>query len=51
MIEQDLLDQEEFAAVFSTTYLGSLGDVSRFGRTTYAGGEVDPGIPPRSLYA
>jgi hypothetical protein len=50
-IEQDLLDREEFAAVFATTYLGSMGAPARFGATTYTGEEIDFGIPPRSLYA
>lgn len=44
-IEQDLLDEEEFAAVFATSYLDELGDVTRFGEGIYAGPDVDPGIP------
>jgi hypothetical protein len=47
-IEQDLLDEEEFAAVFAGEFLAGLGDTSVFGETTYAGPEVDPGIPPRA---
>ena len=50
-IEQDLLDKEEFAAVFATTYLDRLGDVSRFGLTRYDDEQTEPGIPPRSLIA
>jgi hypothetical protein len=45
-IEADRLDQSIFAAVFSTPYLGGLGDVTRFGETVYTGDDVDPGIPP-----
>jgi hypothetical protein len=48
-IEQDLLDKEEFAAVFATSYLDSLRDVGRFGATAYDDPEVDPGIPPASV--
>jgi hypothetical protein len=50
-IEANLLDQEEFAAVFSTTYLAGLGDASRFGETSYPDADVDPGLPPASLFA
>lgn len=45
-IEQDMLDQLEFSAVFATSYLGTLGsaDLSMFGGTAFADG--DPfGIP------
>ena len=45
-IEQDLLDQKEFAAVFATSYLATLAetDLSTFGETTY--GDGDPfGVP------
>jgi len=45
-IEQDMLDQLEFSAVFATSYLGTLGsaDLSTFGETAFADG--DPfGIP------
>jgi hypothetical protein len=48
-IEQDLLDTEEFAAVFSSDYLATMGDVTRFGETVYDSDDVDPGIPPASL--
>ncbi len=48
-IEQALLDDPEFSAVFATTWLDRLGDVSRFGETIYTGQDVDPGIPPASL--
>jgi hypothetical protein len=50
-IEQALLEKEEFAAVFATTYLDRLGDVSRFGLTRYDDEQTEPGIPPRSLIA
>jgi hypothetical protein len=46
-IEQDLLDKEEFAAVFATSYLDRLGDPRRFGKGMYEGPDVDPGIPER----
>ncbi len=45
-IEQERLDQEIFAAVFATPYLGRLGDIQRFAGTVYDGKDVDPGIPP-----
>jgi hypothetical protein len=48
-IEQDLLDDPEFAAVFGSTWLAghdSFEDVSGFGPTIYTGGEIDPGIAP-----
>jgi hypothetical protein len=48
-VQQDLLDRQEFAAVFATTYLDDLGDVARFGPTIYDDPEVDPGIPPASV--
>jgi predicted AlkP superfamily pyrophosphatase or phosphodiesterase len=44
-IEQGRLDEEEFAAVFSTAYLANLGDVTRFGQGVYARSDVDPGVP------
>jgi hypothetical protein len=46
-VEQDLLDQKEFAAVFGTTFLEALAgrDLGRYGETAYADG--DPlGMPP-----
>lgn len=46
-VEQDLLDQKEFAAVFGTTFLESLAqrDLNGYGETAYP--EADPGgIPP-----
>ena len=45
-VEQDLLDQKEFAAVFGTTFLESLADrdLARYGDTVYADGDPD-GIP------
>ena len=45
-IEQDMLDEKEFSAVFATTYLETLRstDLSTFGETAFADG--DPfGIP------
>jgi len=48
-VQQDLLDKEEFAAVFATSYLDRIGDLSRFGPTVYDDPEVDPGIPPLSV--
>ena len=50
-IEQDLLDNEEFAAVFAATWLDGLHDVSGYGPTAFDGDQTDPGIPPRSLIA
>ena len=47
-VEQDLLDQKEFAAVFGTTFLESLAqrDLNGYGETAYP--EADPGgIPPK----
>jgi hypothetical protein len=45
-IEQDLLDQREFAAVFGTTFLEDLGEVEveDYGETAYADGDPD-GVP------
>ena len=45
-VEQERLDQEIFAAVFATPFLGQLGDTTRFGETIYTGDDVDPGVPP-----
>jgi hypothetical protein len=44
-IERDLLDRQQFAAVFATTFLDTLADrdVSAFGPGTYPEGEI--GIP------
>jgi hypothetical protein len=44
-VEQDMLDAQEFAAVFSTSFLDSIRDtdVARFGQTDYVA--ADPGIP------
>jgi hypothetical protein len=50
VVEQELLDQKEFAAVFGTTFLESLADIdlSGYGATAYADGDPD-GMPiPRS---
>lgn len=47
-VEQHLLDRREFAAVFSTGFLGELtgADLSGLGETDYSGPDVDPGLPP-----
>ncbi len=48
-VEQDLLDDPEFAAVFGSTWLAGhdgFEDVSGFGQTIYTGDEIDPGIAP-----
>lgn len=47
-IEQDLLDREEFAAVFTTGWLENL-DAAKHGQTAYTGEDIDPGIPPLSV--
>ena len=48
-VEQDLLDQKEFAAVFGTTFLESLAarDLGAYGETAYADG--DPGGVPSPI--
>lgn len=48
-VEQDLLDQKEFAAVFGTTFLESLAqrDLNGYGETAYP--EADPGGIPSEL--
>jgi hypothetical protein len=48
VIEQNLLDAEEFAGVFAGPWLERL-DPSRYGDTIYTGDDVDPGVPPRSI--
>jgi hypothetical protein len=49
-IEQDMLDQKEFSAVFATSYLQTLAstDTSTFGETTFTDGDPcgSPQIPP-----
>ena len=50
-IEQDHLDNEEFAAVLSSDFIASLTSLDGFGETTFTGPEVDQGIPPRELFA
>jgi len=50
-IEQELLDNPEFAAVFSSDYLLSHGATGWSGETIYTGSDVDQGIPGRALYA
>ncbi len=49
-IEQGLLDQKEFAAVFGGDFLEWLQDkdLSMYGETAYP--EAEPGIPPASTY-
>ncbi len=44
-IEQNLLDQKQFAAVFGTTYLDALAGrgLAGFGETAF--GDADPGLP------
>jgi arylsulfatase A-like enzyme len=47
-IEEDLLNQKEFSAVFATSYLDTLvgTDLSRFGRTAFPDGDTPmPGLP------
>ncbi|MGZ8631706.1 MAG: alkaline phosphatase family protein [Actinomycetota bacterium] len=46
LVEQDLLDQKEFAAVFGTTFLESLAgqDLTAYGDTAFSDGDPD-GIP------
>ncbi len=50
-IEQELLDNPEFAAVFSSDYLLSHEATGWPGNTIYTGTGVDQGIPGRDLYA
>jgi predicted AlkP superfamily pyrophosphatase or phosphodiesterase len=45
-VEQELLNDPEFSAVFASTWLDRLEDVSPFGETTYAGEAIDPGLAP-----
>jgi len=45
-VEQDLLDDAEFSAVFASTWLDRLDDVQPFGDTTYVGDAIDPGVAP-----
>jgi hypothetical protein len=49
-VEQDLLDDPEFAAVFASTWLDGYpeyDDVRNFGETTYTGDGIDPGLGPQ----
>jgi hypothetical protein len=49
-VEQDLLDDPEFAAVFGSTWLDAhsdFEDVSGFGETIFTAEEIDPGVAPR----
>jgi len=50
-IEAQLLDNPEFAAVFSSDYLLSHQAAGWSGSTIYTGDEVDQGIPGRDLYS
>jgi len=50
-IEQELLDNPEFAAVFSSDYLLSHEATGWEGSTIYTGTDVDQGIPKPGLYA
>jgi len=46
-IEQALLDDPEFSAVFASTWLDRLLDAEPFGETTaYVGDAIDPGVAP-----
>jgi hypothetical protein len=45
-VEQDLLDEPEFSAVFASTWLDRLDDVSGLGGTIYTGETIDPGVAP-----
>jgi arylsulfatase A-like enzyme len=45
-VEQGLLDDPEFSAVFASTWLDRLEDVSPFGDTTYTAEAIDPGLAP-----
>jgi hypothetical protein len=49
-VEQDLLDDPEFAAVFASTWLDRhdrFEDVTGFGEGIYTGGSIDPGVAPQ----
>jgi hypothetical protein len=50
-IEQQYLDNAEFAAVFSSDFIADLTSLDAYGQTRYDGDEVDQGIPPRALFA
>jgi len=50
-IEQQHLDNAEFAAVFSSDFIAGLGSLDGYGATRYTGDEVDEGIPPRELFS
>jgi hypothetical protein len=45
-VEQDLLDEAEFSAVFASTWLDRLVDTSGYPETTYTGDGIDPGVAP-----
>jgi hypothetical protein len=49
-VEQDLLDDQEFAAVFASTWLAAhpeFDDVKDLGESIYTGEGVDPGLGPQ----
>ena len=50
-IEAQLLDDREFAAVFSSDYILSHGSTGWSGSTAYTGTGVDQGIPTPDLYS
>ena len=45
-VEQELLDEPEFSAVFASSWLDRLVDVAPYGETSYAGDAIDPGVAP-----
>jgi Type I phosphodiesterase / nucleotide pyrophosphatase len=51
VVEEQYLDNEEFAAVLSSDFIAGLGSLDAFGDTVYTGDAVDEGIPPRELFA
>jgi hypothetical protein len=48
-IEQEYLDKEEFAAVFSSDFIATGITPDGYGPTRYTGDEVDQGIPSREF--
>ena len=50
-IEQQHLDDAEFAAVFSSDFIAGLGSLDGYGETRYTGDGVDQGIPKRELFS
>jgi hypothetical protein len=45
-VEQELLDEEEFSAVFASTWLDGLVNTEWFGETKFTSDEIDPGVAP-----